>query len=204
MAISCSMRLDHHCSSRSISSPDQTKVGSICLRSLSLRLLQAANGYGCWSVLMRSPWMISHVPSGWVIRKYSSDRRFNLNWFIETIYVRISLLQRASWYSLEMFLALNTWVFDGFFCFNALLHGSGHSRHLIWSHSFQSNQFVCPMVVVPIADPQLDWFDWWRFLHSIRIRQVGLVSTRDGFTSTPLPDVLSPCVDRQRTGFDQE
>ena len=38
IAISCSIRLDHQCSKRSISSPDQTKVGSICLRSLGFEI----------------------------------------------------------------------------------------------------------------------------------------------------------------------
>ena len=171
---------------------------------LTLGLLHAANVYDRWSVLMRSSWMISHVPSGWVMRKYSSDRRFNPAWFIKTSYVCTSLRQCACWYSMQMFLVSKTSVFEEFFCLDALLRPLGNSRHLIWSHSFQSNLFVCPMVEVPIAGPQLDWFDEGWFLHSIRIKQVGLVSTRDGFTSAPLSLVLSPCVVRQRTGIDQQ
>ena len=106
---------------------------------LALKLLQAANGYDPWSVLMRSPWMISHVPSEWVIRKYSSESRCNLTWLIKIIYVLIRLRQCAGWYSLRIFLALRTWVFDGFICCNALLRRFSNSRHLIWSHSFHLN-----------------------------------------------------------------
>ena len=77
---------------------------------LTLRLLHAANAYDRWSVLMRSSWMISHVPSGWVMRKYSSDRRCNPAWFIKTIYVCTSLRQCACWYSMQMFLVSRTSV----------------------------------------------------------------------------------------------
>ncbi|QNI54044.1 hypothetical protein SynBIOSE41_01529 [Synechococcus sp. BIOS-E4-1] len=54
-----------------------------------------------------------------------------------------------------MFLLLCFWVCDGSFSFNSLLHESGHSRHLMVSHSFQVSRFVWRMVVEPIAYPRL-------------------------------------------------
>ena len=111
--------------------------------------------------MIRSSWMISHLPSGWVNRKYSADSRCNLYFSIVLTYVYSVFWQCAGWYLLQVYLLFLCFRRESCFRFDVLLRAVGNACHLGMSHTcWNADLFDRQLFCRLLTCNRIDLNDW--------------------------------------------